>query len=944
MTAWLRFVAAALLPVAASAVFVLLDKFTKFKNLNYWVKQVIFGVVFGLLAIYGTERGVPMKGVVMNVRDAAPLCAGLLFGSPAGIIAGLIGGIERFIRAPWVGEYTKYACTFATIFAGVLAAWARKYLFEDEKPLWYHGLFLGMIAEVVHMLMVFIMGMSEARRGFEIVRACAVPMIIFNACSVALAIVAVSLLKKERMYVPREQQSISRSFQFWLLICVVIAFVFTSIFTAALQSQVAENETFNLLELNLADVEMDITQESDKNILDLTKVVAKEIEAMDGDTSTVKLEALAHKYSISEINIVDNTGIIRATTEKANAGFNMGSGKQSSEFMQLLVSSSDTYVQEYQAITRDSHIWYKYAGAKLHGGGFVQVGYDSQHFHDDIVESVISLACNRHIGETGYIVICNENFEIITGRGNEGENLLKAGMYIDRKTMPEKTVFISEMYGEEASCMYSIKEGYYIIAVRPQREVMYARDIAIYITTFMEVIIFAILFFMIYFLVDKYIVNNIHNVNNTLSKITDGDLDVPVDVRASKEFATLSDHISSTVVTLKRYIAEAEARIDKELEFAKTIQASALPKVPSNHPEFNAWASMTPAKEVGGDFYDVYMLYNNKMAFTIADVSGKGIPAAMFMMKAKAMLKNLAKSGLEVDEVFKRANSELCEGNEAEMFVTAWMGIIDLDTGLVTFANAGHNPPLVRHGDGSFEYLKSRAGFVLGGMDGIKYRKNELQLEEGDSIFLYTDGVTEATNASNELYGEERLSAMLDSVAHLDSQTICKRVKQNVDMFVGEAPQFDDITMFCLKYKEKSGGNSKVNEMTVSATIENIETVTEFVDKQLEEAGCSSKAEIQINVAIDELFSNIAHYAYHPETGDATVRVEVCEEPLSVIITFIDNGMPYDPLQNEDPDISLSADERKVGGLGIFMVKKTMDEVTYEYKDGKNILTIKKSI
>ena len=943
MTAWLRFVAAALLPVAASAVFVLLDKFTKFKNLNYWVKQVIFGVVFGLLAIYGTERGVPMKGVVMNVRDAAPLCAGLLFGSPAGIIAGLIGGIERFIRAPWVGEYTKYACSIATILAGLLAAWARRYMFEKEKPLWYHGMFLGAITEVTHMLMVFIMGMSEARRGFEIVRACAVPMIIFNAVSVGLAIVVVSLLRKEKMYVPREEKNISRSFQFWLLVCVVIAFIFTSLFTSALQSQIAANETFNLLELNIEDVELDITQESDKNILDLTKRVAAEVEEMESP-STAKLEALAHKYSISEINIADNTGIIRATTEKANAGFNMGSGKQSSEFLTLLVSSSDTYVQEYQAISRDSRVWYKYAGAKLSGGGFVQIGYDAQHFHDDLVESVITLGVNRHIGETGYIVICNENFEIITGRGNEGENLLRAGMYIDRKTMPEKTVFISEIYGEEASCMYSTKEGYYIIAVRPQHEVMYARDIAIYITIFMEVIIFAILFFMIYFLVDKYIVNNIHHVNDKLSMITDGNLDVSVDVRASKEFDTLSDHINSTVVTLKRYIAEAAARIDKELEFAKTIQASALPKVPSAHPEFNAWASMTPAKEVGGDFYDVYMLYNNKMAFTIADVSGKGIPAAMFMMKAKAMLKNLAKSGLDVDEVFIRANNELCEGNEAEMFVTAWMGIIDLNTGLVTFANAGHNPPLVRHGDGSFEYLKSRAGFVLGGMENVKYRKNELQLDPGDTIFLYTDGVTEATNGSNELYGEDRLASMLDSVCDRDAMTICTQVKQNVDEFVGDAPQFDDITMFCLRYNEKSGGNPNMQELTISATIENIEAVTAFVDKQLEEAGCSKKAEVQINVAIDELFSNIAHYAYHPETGDATVRVEVCEDPLSVIITFIDNGMPYDPLQNEDPDISLSADERQVGGLGIFMVKKTMDEVSYEYKGGKNILTIKKNI
>ncbi len=200
-----------------------------------------------------------------------------------------------------------------------------------------------------------------------------------------------------------------------------------------------------------------------------------------------------------------------------------------------------------------------------------------------------------------------------------------------------------------------------------------------------------------------------------------------------------------TVAALKRYIDEAAARIDKELEFAKNIQSSALPSVFPAFPQrkdFDIHATMHTAKEVGGDFYDFYITDGNILNFLIADVSGKGIPAAMFMMRAKTQLKSLTESGLSMDEVFTRGNNGLCEGNDAGMFVTAWQGGLNLETGLVSFANAGHNPPLVKHKDGSFEYLKSRAGLVLAGMEGLKYKEQELNLSAGDIIFLYTDGVT----------------------------------------------------------------------------------------------------------------------------------------------------------------------------------------------------------
>jgi len=428
----------------------------------------------------------------------------------------------------------------------------------------------------------------------------------------------------------------------------------------------------------------------------------------------------------------------------------------------------------------------------------------------------VGLTRNRHVGEAGSIIIADEDFKIVSDRhDNEGRGLRITGLTFDPETIAENEPFTAEVYSESCYCMYVHTEGYYIIAVLPQKEAVLSRNVSVGITTAMEVIVFAALFLLIYILIKKLIVDNIHRINHSLSEITDGNLDVTVDVRSNEEFSSLSDDINSTVDTLKRYIADAAARIDAELEFARAIQHSSLPSVFPPYPgrkEFELFASMRTAKEVGGDFYDFYLIDDKTLAFLIADVSGKGIPAAMFMMQSKTLLKSCAESGMSVEEVFTQANEKLCEGNDAGMFVTAWMGILDIDTGLVTFANAGHNPPLIRRSDGSCEYLKTRPGFVLAGMESIRYRKNELQLIPGDMLYLYTDGVTEATDAANQLYGEDRLFDLLNKHGELQPQPLCENIITDVDKFTGEAPQFDDITMLCLKYSGPQKGDS--NERT----------------------------------------------------------------------------------------------------------------------------------
>lgn len=934
----------AVLPVILSVIIYFIEKTRLAKKIPYALNQIMVGILFGGLAVLGTEFGVDIGGAVMNARDAAPICAGLLFGAPAGIIAGVIGGVERWFAVLWgAGVYTQLACSVSTVLAGVFAALLRKFMFDNKRPKWFYGLAVGIITEVIHMLMIFLTNMSDVHTAFSFVRTCSLPMIAINAIAVMAAVALVSFLGRRGTKRKHHGiKKISQTFQRWLLLCVVAGFLLTTLFTWALQTELSANDAYELEKLNIEDVRQDILDASNENLLRLTKQITAEIERAYLPNSDL-LKSLAEKYDVAEINMIDEAGIIIASTEPEFMYYNMRGGEQSAAFLVLLDGQTTEFVQSYMPTSSNPNILRKYAGIALDGGGFVQVAYDAERFQKDIDDKVVGATRNRRVGEDGCIIIADENGNIVSDRhGGEGRDLGATGINLDKEKISENQIFETEVYGENAYCVYVVSEGYYIIATMPKAEALFSRDISVYVTVFMEFVVFGVLFIFVYFLIKKLVVDNMEKVNRSLSEITGGNLDVVVDVRSNEEFASLSDDINSTVLTLKRYIAEAAARIDRELEFAKAIQHSAIPSVfPPfpGHSEFDIFASMYTAKEVGGDFYDFYFVGEDRIAFLVADVSGKGIPAAMFMMTSKTIIKGYAESGIPVNDVFTVANEKLCESNEAGMFVTAWMGVLELKTGLVEFANAGHNPPLVRHRNGKFEYLRVRPGLVLAGMEDIKYKKNELKLSAGDEIFLYTDGVTEATNEDDALYGEERLLSFLNTLGDISSQEICNAVKKDVSRFVGETPQSDDITMLCLKYN----GGVTVKEMTIEATVANIEKVTDFVNEQLQEVGCPMKAQTQIDIAIDELFGNIAHYAYDPNVGPATVRVEVPKEPLSVIITFIDNGVPYDPLKKADPDITLSADDREVGGLGIFLVKKTMDDVSYEYKNGQNILRIKKS-
>ena len=425
----------------------------------------------------------------------------------------------------------------------------------------------------------------------------------------------------------------------------------------------------------------------------------------------------------------------------------------------------------------------------------------------------------------------------------------------------------------------------------------------------------------------------------------EGLADFRVEVDTGDELEDLADSFQYMVAELNEYIrdlsrvtAEKE-RIGAELDVARHIQASMLPCIfpafPERH-EFDIFASMTPAKEVGGDFYDFFLVDDDHLAVVMADVSGKGVPAALFMMISKTLLKSAAQSGLSPKAVLEKVNDQLCENNDAEMFVTVWLGILEISTGKMKCANAGHEYPAIMRKGGDFELFKDKHGFVLAGMEGARYREYELELHAGDRLVVYTDGVPEATNSANTLYGTDRMISALNGARDGSCRQMLEALHRDVDSFVDGADQFDDITMLCIEMKEAASAMKKVN---LVPTLDKLPEAVAFFEDTLSGADVPMKVIARVNVAVDEVFSNIARYS-----GATSVTLGCALADGRVTLRFSDNGRPYDPTGKPDPDTTLSAEERDIGGLGIFMVKKTMDDVSYEYTDGLNILTLVKEL
>ncbi len=668
----------------------------------FWMKkkkhnrkdQILVGLVFGACSVAANHFGIVQGSfLILNVRDIGPLSAGLFFSPVSGIIAGLIGGIERYLAAEiWdIGSFTKVACSLSTCLAGFFAAFLNKKIHQGKRPSMPLSFFLGAVTEVFHMYAVIFTNRDNISIAYYIVRGVALPMILFTAFGLAFCSGVIMRLSHETsdlgLRVPDEKIPITVLFQRALLVVTIGLFVFNFIVSYNTNTRMVSESA-----------------ESELQSICLQKSYIFE--------STHDLEALK-----KNLNESDETNI------------------------SAMLVNIDT--------------------------GEIVAGEDSL---------------------TDYVVFDANDREVLRNCA-------------DKEAVHIKFESVGDI--EFLCCASSISGQYYLVCLREMFSVFLIRDSQMYENTLSDILLFTVMYMLVVMLADRLVVRNLHRVNKSLHKITGGDLKEVVWVHACKEFTDLSEDINSTVTTLRGYIDEAEQRMKNELKLAATIQEASLPQnfdLPAKNIDIHAL--MTPAKEVGGDFYDFFYVGVDCLCLVIADVSGKGVPASLFMMRAKTAIKNYARSGMSPAEVLSKVNHTLCEGNDAEMFVTVWLGILNLKTGHMQCANAGHEYPVLMRADGNYELLKDRHGLVLAAMNGIKFPEYEIQMNPGDRIFVYTDGVPEAINGKKEAYGTDRLVSRLNRVKNYPQDYILKEILQDIRNFAGTAEQFDDITMMGLTYKD----------------------------------------------------------------------------------------------------------------------------------------------
>ena len=521
----------------------------------------------------------------------------------------------------------------------------------------------------------------------------------------------------------------------------------------------AEKDVAELLRINYRDVATGFTDRADFQLTTIARDLAARF-GTSGKLAAADVAALCAEEEIAEIYDVDATGTFvggsRLVGEKVH-------GEQQSGFLALLdPDGPDTVAQPDRPRTSDGKV-FKYAAARYpDGSGYLEVGWSEARFLKYLRQRAWGYTRSWHIDERGFIVFVDSSGTVTShaDMALAGKSLREA-TGLDPAAVPTGTLFRAEIAGTPMFCLAGPVRDYLAILADPVDDAFASRDRFMPRIAAVQLGVFALLFLCVSRMLRKRVTDAVHRIGDTLHRIAGGDLAGRADVRSSLEFAELSANINATVDALRAAAEERMRHLDAELEHARTIQASALPPEPPENPVFRLAASMTPAREVGGDFYDHFRLDDTRIAFLVADVSGKGITAALYMMTAKTLLKNRLLADRDPAAAVASVNAELCRNNPANMFLTAWVGILDTSTGHLDFANAGHNPPLVRRAGGAVEWLRGKSGPMLAVFGAARYKPLSLALHPGDTLFLYTDGVTEAMDSKGELFGENRLEETL---------------------------------------------------------------------------------------------------------------------------------------------------------------------------------------
>ena len=637
-----------------------------------------------------------------------------------------------------------------------------------------------------------------------------------------------------------------------------------------------------------------------------------------------EVSAVAAEFDIDELCLVDRSGIIVATNDPDSRGVDMNAKNETRPYAVLTNGETRVVSQSFRRHAY-SNSRRKYLGVPFPGGdGYVQIGFDESRmnkmialqlsflFDAQMEDTVCYLCADAKTGalistqlEPGMPKTLDEIGFDLTKAPEADKPLLGAGEEDEAGKTFEQT-----LYGRRTFCRSFVFGGHRFLMIEPEDEFFGTRD--------MIAATLALL----------------------LALVLGG-------------FAFLLDRIFRDADRLKAFYAAADEARAKDMEIAKAIQSSVLPLPLGENPYFRLSASMTPAREVGGDFYDFFMLDQTHLAFMVADVSGKGVTAALYMMNAKTLLKNAVLALRDPAAAFSQVNAELCRSNTANMFLTAWGGVLDLETGLVTFVNAGHNSPVKvenrKPGSQKPVYVTEKSGPVLAFLDDIKYKSRTLSLNPGDTLFLYTDGVTEAFDCAGVLFGEARLVNAIDAVTEPNPKSFCNVVRMAVAAFAEGISQADDLTVLAVQYVSRPQRFVR----SFPPTQDGIAAASSFLDECFEKFGGEERfrsSEVEhtglqtsklpaLHVILDEICSNIVK---HSSASGFEVDIELLADPDGVKLTFRDDGIPYDPIAHADPDTSLPAEERPIGGLGIMMVRKMADSMSYKWAHNRNLLTIVK--
>ena len=398
-------------------------------------------------------------------------------------------------------------------------------------------------------------------------------------------------------------------------------------------------------------------------------------------------------------------------------------------------------------------------------------------------------------------------------------------------------------------------------------------------------------------------------------------------IRASRNMKQLHD------------VTATKERIESELKIARNIQMAMIPKIFPPFPErgdLDMYAGLVPAKEVGGDLYDFY-IRDEKLFFCIGDVSGKGVPASLVMAVTRALFRSLSAHEDNPAKIVSAMNESMVDGNDYNIFVTLFLGVLDLATGRLRYCNAGHNAPVTL--TDAIAFLPVVPNIPLGVVDGMKYKGQETVLKYDDAIFLYTDGITEAENNAHELFGEERMMSVLHTRRSAEDQVAS--VVDAVDAFAKDAPQSDDRTLLFIHYLGE--GNTEQRNIVLHNDIRQIPQLARFVETIAADKKLDQSLTMGLNLALEEAVTNVILYAY-PEGADGLVDVEAVLNPDQLTFIISDGGRAFDPTSVPEADVSSPVEERPVGGLGIHLVRQIMDSVSYARRDGQNYLTMTKII